>query len=163
MEGLKNLLAELGLSPAATAATILVVAILVFFAKRALDERQKRKSTKRSTLEKYLLDQEQALLKAYRLLYEERDLNTLSPNEFVEIVSQADDIIMEPFTRCRGVLPPDVQAKIYDDIHDVLAQFKPDPTSRHEAKPEAIRKLSQYGESFLQQIESAKIVISRHL
>ena len=162
-DAIKTLLSLMGLSPAATAITIIALLIAGFFAKRMLDERQRRKVERRDTLRKYLLEQEEALLRAYRLLYEGKDLNTLSPKAFDEIVAQADDTIMGPFTRYRGALPPDVHATIYNDIHSVLAQFKQDPTSPRIIKPEAVRKLWDYRESFLRQIEGAKAVIGAHL
>jgi hypothetical protein len=62
---------------------------------------------------------------------------------------------MEPFTRFRNDLTPEIQAKIYNDIHNDLAQFRPDPTSPSELTREAVLTLSAHRECFLQKIQSA--------
>ena len=95
MEELKSLLKEIGLPSAVTGAIIIAVAIVVFFAQRALKNREKQKAERRKTLHDYARLQEEALFKAYRRLYEDVDINALSPNEFRQVISQADELIME--------------------------------------------------------------------
>jgi hypothetical protein len=162
MQELGNLLKELGLPPLAIAATVIAAAILIFFLKRALNRREKRKVKSRETLKEYARLQEEALLKAYRMLYEQVDLGTLSQKEFLQVICQADDLLMKPFTRYRADLPAAVTATIYNDIHSVLAQFKPYPGLPREVPPEAIQKLSQYKEPFLRSIDTLRNVIGRY-
>ena len=162
MEELKNLLKEIGLPSVIISVGIIVAGILVFFIKRALDRREKQHTESRKTLREYARLQEEALLKAYRMLYEQVDLNKLSQSEFLQVVSKADDLIMEPFTRYRANLPDDIIAGIYNDIHSVLAQFKPYPAFPREVKPEAIDNLARYKNRFLKQIHSIGDVMRRY-
>jgi hypothetical protein len=161
MEELKSLLKDLGIPPAALAGFTIIAAIVIFFVKRALNLRDKRKTERRKTLSEYARLQEEALFKAYRKLYEEVNINALSQREFLQVISQADELIMKPFTRYRNDLPADVRARIYDDIHNDLAQFEPDPAFPSEVTKEAIRRLSAHRERFLQKIESAADVLRR--
>ena len=163
MKELKNLLGGLGLPPEAIAVIVFATAISVFFIKRFLDRREKRETARLEDLRKYARLQEEALLKAFRMLYEQVDLNTLSEKEFSQVVCRADELIMEPFTRYRRDLPDDIQAKIYNELHSPIAQFKPDPSFPREVTPEAKHALSQYRGRFLKQIESTKTVIQKHL
>ena len=163
MQQLKDLLGELGLPPVAVAAIVFATAILVFLIQRVLDRREKRETARLENLLDYARLQEQALLKAFRMLYEQVDLNTLSEEEFYQLVCRADEMIMEPFTHYRRDLPDDIQAKIYNDFHSPIAQFKPDPARPREITPEAKHALSQYKGRFLKQIESTKTLIQKHL
>ena len=163
MEELRNILVEIGLPPVTISAIIIVAAILVFFIKRVLNRREEIKTERRETLRDYARLQEEALRKAYRMLYEKVDLNTLSQREFLQVVSQADDLIMEPFTRYIADLPDDIKAGIFNGPHSDLAQFKPDPTFAREVSSEAIQNLSQYGDHFLQKIASVMDVIRKYI
>lgn len=163
MKDLKDLLRELGLPPEAIAVIIITATIGVFFLKRFLDRREKRKTARIEDLRKYARLQEEALLKAYRLLYEQVDLNALTQKEFAQVICQADDLIMEPFTRYRRDLPDDVQAKIYNDLHSPIAQFKFNPALRCEVAPEAKYALTQYRGRFLKEIDATLTVIQNHL
>ena len=161
MEDLRKLLTELGVPPVIAAAVVLMTIVLLFFVKRALDQRHRQKNYRRETLKRYLLEQEGALFKAYRINENVSGPLVMHQKELVKIISQTDDIIMEPFTRYRAELPLDVKAKIYNDIHSILTQFKPDPTSARTVAPDAVRNLVQYRQEFLQQIESVKDVVNR--
>jgi hypothetical protein len=162
MDELKTLLTHMGLTPVATAAIIIAAAIVTFLTKRALDHFAKQRAEQRERLRTYLREQEEALLKAYRRLYEGPNLLALSPHELVRLISQVDDLIMEPFTRHRSNLPNDVQAKIYNGFHSLLRQLTPKDPARP-PKPEAVQALVDYRQQFLQQIESHKSVVNRHL
>ena len=161
MEELKTLLKDLGIPPAAIACVTIITAIVIFFVKRALDLRRERKAERRKTLSEYARLQEEALFKAYRKLYEDVNIAALSQKEFLQVIYQADGMIMEPFTRYRNDLPADVQATIYEDIHNDLAQFRPDPTFSSDVTKEAIRKLAAHRERFLQKIKSAADLLHR--
>jgi hypothetical protein len=161
MEELKSLLKDLGIPPAAIAGVTIIAGIVIFFVKRALDLRGKRKAERRKTLSEYARLQEEALFKAYRKLYEDVNVTTLSTRDFLQVISETDELIMEPFTRYRNDLPADVQARIYDDIHNDLAQFKPDPTLPSEVTKEATHRLSAHRERFLQKIQSAAGLLRR--
>lgn len=151
----------MGLPPAVIAGIIIVAAIALFFVKRTLDQRDKQKTEKRRTLSEYGRLQEEALFKAYRRLYEDVDIDRLSQTEFLRVISQTDEMIMAPFTRYRNDLSSDVLAKLYD-IHNDLAQFKPDPNLPSKVTREAIHKLSAHRERFLQKIESVRDVLRRY-
>ena len=98
-----------------------------------------------------------------RVLDERVDLKTLSQKEFSEVNYRADELIMKPFTRYRKNLPDDNQAKIYNDLHSSIAQFKFDPAFPRGTTPEARHGLSQFRTRFLKEIESAKMMIQKHL
>ena len=108
MKDLTDLLEMLGLPPEAIVAIILATSMFIFFLKHFLDRREKRETTRLEDLRKYARLQEEALLKAYRMLYEQVDLNTLSQKEFSQVICRADELIMEPFTRYRSDLPDGV-------------------------------------------------------
>ncbi len=163
MKDLKDLLEKLGLPPEAIMAVIVAAAIFVFFLKRFLDRREKQEMARIEDLREYARLQEEALLKAYRLLFEQVDLNKLTQKEFSQVICQADELIMDPFTRYRRNLPDDIRAKIYNDLHSPIAQFKPDPAFPREVTPEAKHTLSQYGSRFLKEIESTLTMIQNHL
>jgi hypothetical protein len=136
--------------------------IVVFFVKRALERREKQETKTRETLGKYAQPQESALLTAYRNLYEKVDMRELSQKQFLKLISEADELIMKPFTDYRSDLPPDLQARIYDDIHNDLAQFKPDPTFPREIEREAIVALFEHRERFQKKIESVVNELHRY-
>jgi hypothetical protein len=162
LDELRKILVEIGLPPVIISAIIIVVAILVFLIKRTLNRREEIKAKKRETLRDYARLQEEALRKAYRMLYEKVDLNTLSQKEFLHVVAQADDLIMEPFTRYITDLPDDIKAGIFNGPHSDLAQFKPDPTFKREVSSKAIQNLSRYRDRFLQKIDFVMDVIRKY-
>jgi len=162
MEELKSLLKELGLPPAAVAVIIVATVIIVFFIKRALNRREKQETERRKTLGKYALLQGAALWKAYRKLYEDVDMRKLSQQEFLKLISDADELIMKPFTDYHSVLPEDLKARIYNEIHNDLAQFKPDPSFPHEIKDKAICALFAHQVHFAQKIKSLESALSKY-
>ena len=141
---------------------IVVAPIIVFFAKRALARRDKQETERRKSLSKYARLQQAALLTAYRNLYEEVDMRELSEKEFLKLICAADDLIMKPFTDYRNDVPADLAAKIYNDIHNDLAQFKLDPGNPRVPKREAICALFSHRERFLQKIESVGHQLRRY-
>jgi hypothetical protein len=130
--------------------------------KRALKHKDEKEKQVRKTLRKYANLQEKALLEAYRMLYEQVSLKALTSKQFEQAVSTADDLIMVPFTNYRADLPKEIVAKFYNDIHSILAQYKPDPTAPRPPTPEAIGNLAQYGDQFHQEIESLKNMIRKY-
>ena len=147
----------------AVAAIVMGAAVFIFLLKRYLDRREKRKASGFEDLRTYAQLQEEALLKAYRMLFEQVNLTSLTEREFSQLVCRADDLILEPFTRYRRDIPEDVRTKIYNDLHSPLAQFRPDPTRPANVTPEARLALLQYKDRFLQEIESIHALIEKHL
>ncbi|MGH7469064.1 MAG: hypothetical protein ACRENP_14000 [Longimicrobiales bacterium] len=96
MEELKQVLNQIGVGAAAIPFVLLAAAILVFFAKRAVERRSSEKAKRLDTLQRYAAAQEKAMLEAYRMLYEQVDLAALTDKEFVRLVCAGDDLIMAP-------------------------------------------------------------------
>ena len=163
MKDIKDLLERMGLPPEAILIVIITAAVFIFFLKRNLDRREKEKAIRINDLKAYARLQEEALLKAYRLLYEQVDLKSLTNKEFCEIICKADDIIMAPFTRYRRDLPEDIKKRIYDDIHCTISQFKPSPAFPQEISEKAKHALSQYGDRFIKKIEETLAAIQSHI
>src|SRR6266851_1091511 len=139
MDEVKTFLTEMGLPPVAIALAIAVGGILFvvvkLVAKRKIVDVISVIEKRKNMLRKYRLEQESALMEAYRMLYERdkgKGITDLSQTEFVKIIKKADNIIMKPFTKKLAELPHDVRTKMYNDIHNVLAQFKPHPMLRDE-------------------------------
>jgi len=162
MDELKELMKQIGLPSVAIPVVVIGVAIIIFFLKRALKHKDEKEKQLRATRRKYANLQERALFEAYRMLYEQVSLKALTSKQFEQVVSTADDLIMVPFTKYRGDLPKEIVAKFYNDIHSILAQYRPDPTAPRPPTPEAIGNLAQYGDKFLKEIESLKIMISKY-
>ena len=57
------------------------------------------------------------------MLSEQVDLKTLSQKVSSEVTCRVDELIMKPIRRYHKVLPDDIQAKIYNDLHRPIAQF----------------------------------------
>src|SRR5438445_3552171 len=158
MDELKELLKQIGLPSVAIPIVVIAAAVSIFFVKRALKRKDQKEKRFRETLRKYANLQEKALLEAYRSLYEHVSLKSMTSRQVEGVVSAADDLIMGPFTAYRAELPNEVREKFYNDIHSILAQYRSDPTGPRPLTPEAISNLAQYGDKFLKEIESLKIM-----
>ena len=147
MKELEKLLNQLGLPPWGIAIVLILAAILVYFAKNHIKRRDEKAKKKYEVLHEYAALQEEALTQAFRMLYDEVNLKALTQTEFERVVSQADDLIREPFTKYRAYLNSQVKSKFYD-IHNVIAQFRPDPSFHNEPSQEAIDNLIGYRDRF---------------
>lgn len=149
MEQLQILLALLGLNQLSASIIGLLAIVLGYFAKRYFDLKNKLKEieathrkkldeittnykmTHRSKIDDRLIEyapiQIKALLEAYRKLYEgEVELSVKSftnPN----IIQEAEEMIMKPFTEFSAYLNDPTKSCIYS-IHNFLEQFKYDPS-----------------------------------
>jgi hypothetical protein len=159
MNELKELLQQIGLPPTLVLIVVIIAMIGVFFAKTALQRKHEREKKKYDKLLEYQGLQEAALLKAYRKLYEEVDLKSLTPSEFRNLVSEADQLIMEPFTNYRAYMDRRIADSLFN-LHNVIAQYKGDPTMPYTITPEAISNLCFYRERFLMDIEAFKTLIN---
>lgn len=158
MEELKELLNQIGLPTWAIPVVLILTAFLLFFAKSYYNRREARAEKDYEVLRKYAALQEQALIQAFRMLFEEVNLKALTQTEFERVVSQADDLILKPFTEYRAYLDSKVISKFYD-IHNVLAQFKSDPTFQHKPSQDAIENLLGYSDRFLKDSTALKELI----
>lgn len=162
MEELKELLVIAGLPSWAIAVFLIASTILLLLFKYVFRRNESRKNRTDDALHKYASLQETALLKAYRLMYEKNNIRALTQKELEETVSEADDIIMEPFTEYRAYLNDEICAQMYN-IHNILAQYKPHPTLKYSLSTEARENLFSYNNKFLKQVESIKKSISKHI
>ncbi len=153
MEELKQVLNQIGVGAAAIPFVLLAAAILVFFAKRAVERRSSEKAKRLDTLQRYAAAQEKAMLEAYRMLYEQVDLAALTDKEFVRLVCAGDDLIMAPFTEYRSYLDDDVKGRVYE-LHSILAQFRPDPVLPLWLTSASKRNLLAHKRQFLTDIEN---------
>ena len=162
MDELKELMKQIGLPSVAIPVVVIGVAIIIFFLKRALKHKDEKEKQFRETMRKYANLQEKALFEAYRSLFERVSLKSMTSRQVEEVVSAADDLIMGPFDDYRAELPDEIREKFFNDIHSILAQYRSDPTAPRPLTPKAIGNLAQYGDKFLKEIESLKIMISKY-
>jgi hypothetical protein len=161
MEEVHDLLKQFGLPALAIPIVIIGMGIALFFVKRTLKVRDEREKNRHDTLHVYAALQEEALFQAYRTLYEGVNLSALAPKDLVHLVEQADALIMGPFTRYRIHLDDRLQARVFD-LHNIIAQYRPDPKFPRNVTPEAIDELLGYREHFLKDIESISDMLRKY-
>jgi hypothetical protein len=142
IEELKSVLTTLGLSPALISVVVLLAGILIYLVKMRLDLQsslEQVKATAEATynfdrqakiddrLFDYAREQGKALKEAYRMVFENEEVQPTKRRRFVEIVKEADDKIMEPFTDFSTYLDEDIQSRIYA-VHWMLDQMTYDPS-----------------------------------
>src|SRR5947207_1788578 len=142
MGELRRLFELLGLPPLLIVLGTLVTATAVYFLKQYFELRKSHRTKRNEGLIEYSRLQEEALFKAYRMLYEESDLSTVTQTEFRRLIKDADDMIMTPFTRYRAHLDKSVINRVYD-IHNIVAQYRSNLSS------DAINNLINYRPQFL--------------
>lgn len=153
MNEIKELMQQIGLPPVVVIIIVIVAPVGVVLGKLFLKRQAEREKKEYEKLYEYRGLQEEALLKAHRMLYEEVDLKALTSTQFRQRVSEADRLIMEPFTKYCAYLPQRVKDSLYN-IHNIVAQYKGDPTVPYRIKLESINNLCCYRDCFLNDIKA---------
>ena len=156
IEELRSLLTTLGLSPAWISVVILLAGILIYLVRMRLalqNSLEQVKATAKATYDfarqgkmddrlfEYARLQEAALREAYRLLYENEEVETAESRRFAEIVKDADYKVMKPLTDFAPFLDQDIRSRIYA-VHAVLDQMTYDPSD------DAIRNFLAFKSNF---------------
>jgi len=163
MKEFRELLISIGLPPWAISVVVIAATILLFFFISYFRRKETKDKRNDDALHKYASLQENAMLRAYRLLYEGKNIKDLTQKELEAVVSEADDIIMKPFTEYRAYLDDEIIFKIYD-LHNILAQYKPHQTLKsHQLSSEAKNNLFNYKNKFLKQVENIRKIISKNI
>jgi cellobiose-specific phosphotransferase system component IIB len=156
MKDLSELLEKLGLTVKQAVLLSIVIFVIVWFLIRYLDQRKKRREKRDEVLDNYLRLQEEALLKTYRKLYEERDLTKMSKADFHNLIKEVDELVLAPFSQYRAHLDGNVQKQVYH-IHNIINQFKGELSS------DAITNLLSYRQQFYNDITLVKKAIEKNI
>lgn len=140
MDVVVDLVESIGLGPFWTSIIIILITSIIYLLKKYVDLKSKVETitaeyriVQRAKIDDQLLRyaeaQIPALWRSYRLLYEGGITESLEANEFVTIITEADEAIEKPYTDYTHVINPQVSASI-KKVRNVLDQYKYSPSKR---------------------------------
>jgi hypothetical protein len=133
-EAIKQIWDTLGIPPLWAAVLTICVLVIVYLAKRLMDQRANKEIAEHGALIHQFADigefskeESVALTKAYLRIFEGKDSAGARGRDFTKIVAQADNELMAPLRKYQAKLDDETKAKIFF-VHNILAQYYPDAT-----------------------------------
>lgn len=157
MNELRNILTSLGLNPIWASVIIILTSVIIFSLKQHLSLKKKLKEIQAEYESKYRgkIDdrliaysrlQVEALLNAYKKLYENDSMDTAKRDDFVKNLKEANILIMDPLIKYSSFLDDSTKAIIYR-INNILEQFKYNPSDN------SIKTFKNYKGRFFNHVE----------
>lgn len=133
-EAIKQIWQGLGIPPLWAAVLTICVLVIVYLAKRLMDQRAKKEIAEHGALinqfadiAEFAKEESVALTKAYLRIFEGKDSAGARGQAFKKIVAQADNELMAPLRKYQAKLDDETKSKIFL-VHNILAQYYPDAT-----------------------------------